>query len=95
MLAQATTSDVMMAPAADMFELGVEVQVLKRGTMFGVRGHKLYEIYKRYDGIDAIPSAERTKLEREVLGETLEVVWAETKHFWESPWSSGSHPRRA
>jgi len=84
MLAQATTSDVMMAPAADMFELGVEVQVLKRGTMFGVRGHKLYEIYKRYDGIDAIPASERAKLEREVLGETLDVVWTETKRFWEA-----------
>ncbi len=83
MLAQATTSDVMMAPAADMFELGVEVQVLKRGTMFGVRGHKLYEIYKRYEGIDAIPTAERARLEKDVLGETLDTVWAETKRFWE------------
>ena len=84
MLALATTSDVMMAPAADMFELGVEVQVLKRGTMFGVRGHKLYDVYKRYEGIHAIPVEERTKLEKDVLGESLEVVWAETKRFWEA-----------
>ena len=38
MLAQADLADVMMAPAADMFELGVKVQVLRRGTMFGRPG---------------------------------------------------------
>ena len=40
MLAKAGLADVVMAPAADMFELGVEVQVLKRGSMFGVRAKK-------------------------------------------------------
>ena len=30
MLAEAGLADVMMAPAADMFEMGVKVQVLKR-----------------------------------------------------------------
>ena len=46
MLTQAGLADVIMAPAADMFELGVEIQVLQRGTMFGTRAKKLYEIYK-------------------------------------------------
>src|SRR5262249_27851496 len=36
MLAQAQQADVAMAPAADMFEMGVKVQVLKRGTMVGM-----------------------------------------------------------
>ena len=30
-------ADVMMAPSADMFEMGVKVQVLKTGTMFAMR----------------------------------------------------------
>ncbi|MGH3921526.1 MAG: nitronate monooxygenase, partial [Pseudonocardiaceae bacterium] len=34
LLAQAGIADVIMAPAADMFELGVKLQVLRRGTMF-------------------------------------------------------------
>ena len=34
MLAEAGQADITMAPAADMFEMGVEVQVLKRGTTF-------------------------------------------------------------
>lgn len=82
LLAMASTSDVMMAPAADMFELGVEVQVLKRGTMFGVRGHKLYEIYKKYDSLDSIPTDERTRLEKEVFSKNLDAIWSETVSFW-------------
>ena len=40
MLAEAGQADVTMAPAADMFELGVKVQVLKRGTMFAHAGRQ-------------------------------------------------------
>jgi trans-AT polyketide synthase/acyltransferase/oxidoreductase domain-containing protein len=43
MLAEARQADVIMAPAADMFEMGVKVQVLKRGTMFSMRAAKLYD----------------------------------------------------
>ena len=49
MLAEAGQADVAMAPAADMFEMGVKVQVLKRGTMFAMRAAKLYELYRAYD----------------------------------------------
>lgn len=45
-------TDIMMAPAADMFEMGVKLQVLKRGTMFGMRSQKLYEIYENYNSIE-------------------------------------------
>ncbi len=44
MLAEAEQADVIMAPSADMFELGVKVQVLKRGTMFALRASKLLDI---------------------------------------------------
>ena len=40
LLAQAQMTDVIMAPAADMFEMGVKLQVLKRGTLFGMRSQK-------------------------------------------------------
>ena len=32
LLSQVSSTDIMMAPASDMFEMGVEAQVLKRGT---------------------------------------------------------------
>ena len=82
MLAQASMADVIMAPAADMFEQGVEVQVLKRGTMFGTRAHRLLKAYRAYDGIDAIPTDERASLEKQVLGASLDEVRERTRAFW-------------
>jgi len=82
MLAQATMTDVVMAPAADMFEQGVEVQVLKRGTMFGARAHRLFVAYRTYESLDAIPAAERAKLEKQVLGATIGEVRESTRAFW-------------
>ena len=41
LLAQVEQADTAMAPAADMVEMGVKVQVLKRGTMFPMRAAKL------------------------------------------------------
>jgi trans-AT polyketide synthase/acyltransferase/oxidoreductase domain-containing protein len=82
MLAEADQADVMMAPAADMFELGVNVQVLKRGTMFGVRARKLYELYRAYAGLEEIPAAQRAVLERDYFRAPLEEVWEQTRQFF-------------
>ncbi|PIG93477.1 PfaD family polyunsaturated fatty acid/polyketide biosynthesis protein [Gloeocapsopsis sp. IPPAS B-1203] len=78
LLAQAEMPDVMMAPAADMFEMGVKLQVLKRGTLFPVRAQKLYELYKNYDSIDDIPAVERDKLEKQIFRRSLDAVWQDT-----------------
>lgn len=64
MLAQAQQADVAMAPAGDMFEMGVKVQVLKRGTMFPMRAAKLYELYRAHDRLESIPAADRANLEK-------------------------------
>jgi len=82
MLAQADMADVTMAPAADMFEMGVEVQVLRRGTLFAVRARKLYELYRAYPSLEAIPAAEREKVERQMLRSTFEEAWESTRVFW-------------
>ena len=82
MLAEADVADVIAAPAADMFELGVNVQVLKRGTMFGVRSAKLYEAWHSNASLEAIPPEFRAKLERDVLHATFDEIWAETRSFW-------------
>lgn len=83
LLSQAQIADVIMAPAADMFELGVTVQVLKRGTLFGVRAKRLYELYNAYESLEAMPTDVRTRLEREVLGKPCEEIWAGTAAFFE------------
>jgi PfaD family protein len=64
MLAQAEQGDVTMAPAADMFEMGVTVQVLKRGTMFAMRASKLYEAYCAFNSIQEIPANMRAMIEK-------------------------------
>ncbi|WP_256478626.1 PfaD family polyunsaturated fatty acid/polyketide biosynthesis protein [Chroococcidiopsis sp. CCMEE 29] len=78
LLALAEMADVMMAPAADMFEMGVKLQVLKRGTLFPLRAQKLYELYKTYDSIEHIPTPEREKLEKQIFRRSLESVWEDT-----------------
>jgi PfaD family protein len=82
LLAQADTADIMMAPSADMFEMGVKVQLLKKGTLFPMRAQKLYDTYQAYDSIDAIPRADREKLERQVFRKPLEEVWSETVTYF-------------
>lgn len=82
LLAKASMADVMMAPSADMFEMGVKVQVLKTGTMFAMRATKLYELYSKYESIDQIPTEEREKLEKQVFCRPLEEIWAETVKFF-------------
>jgi hypothetical protein len=59
MLAEAGIADVGMAAPADMFELGVKLQVLNRGTMFSVRANKLYELYRDHASLEAIPAVSR------------------------------------
>ncbi|PLX91607.1 MAG: 2-nitropropane dioxygenase [Desulfuromonas sp.] len=82
MLAEARQADIAMAPAADMFEMGVDVQVLKRGTMFSMRAAKLYDLYRRYDSLDQIPADERDKLEKTFFRAPLNDVWTSTRAFF-------------
>lgn len=83
LLANVSQTDVMMAPASDMFEMGVELQVLKRGTLFGPRAKKLYEYYMKYESIDDIPAAEREKLEKQTFRKPLEEVWQGCIEFFQ------------
>ncbi len=83
MLVEAGQADVTMAPAADMFEMGVKVQVLKRGTMFAQRAAKLYELYRRHDRYDTIPAKERAHLEKDFFRRTFEEQWQSTRTFFE------------
>jgi len=82
LLAQAEMTDVSMAPAGDMFEMGVRVQVLKRGTMFPMRAQKLYELYTHYESWEAIPTGEREKLETQVFKKGFDSIWNDCEQFF-------------
>ncbi len=82
LLAQADLSDVVMAPAADMFELGVRVQVLRRGTMFAARASQLYDAYLTYSSLEEIPAPVRDRIEKDVLRSSFADAWTRTRRFW-------------
>jgi len=82
MLATADQADVAMAPAVDMFEMGVKLQVLKRGTMFPMRSNKLYELYRAYGSIEQIPQSERESLEKTIFKAPIETIWQQTREFF-------------
>jgi trans-AT polyketide synthase/acyltransferase/oxidoreductase domain-containing protein len=85
MLSDVELADTAMAACADMFELGVKVQVLRRGTMFPMRANRLYELYRSHDSLEAIPAATRAQIERTIFRASLDDVWASTRaHFAES-----------
>ena len=83
LLSQMEPHDVIMAPAADMFEMGVKLQVLRKGTMFPMRAQKLYEVYQSHSSLDEIPEKIRTQLESQIFQKSLEEVWADTESFFE------------
>ena len=82
MLAEAGVADVMMAPAGDMFEMGVKVQVLKRGSLFPVRAAKLYDFYKQYDSLEKVPVESIRALERDIFRRGIEEVWRDTREYF-------------
>ena len=64
-----------------MFDSGVKLQVLKKGTMFPSRALKLYELFISYPSIEALPEDVRLRLEKQVFRKTLAQVWEETVDF--------------
>jgi trans-AT polyketide synthase, acyltransferase and oxidoreductase domains len=82
LLAASAATDCDLAPAADMFEMGADVQVLRRGTMFAGKARQLREIYRRCDSIDDIPAAERAALETRTFQRPLEDVWDDCVRYF-------------
>lgn len=99
LLAEASATDVKMAPAADMFEMGVELQVLKRGSMFAMKAKKLHEYYRKYTSLEQIPLSERQKLESQVFKKPIDQIWKETQEYFskrdpEQIIRAQKHPKR-
>jgi PfaD family protein len=83
LLARAGPADMAMTAAGDMFEQGVKVQVLRRGTQMPQRGNQLYTLYRRHNAWEEIPAAERADLEENVLGQSFASAWAATRDYLE------------
>ena len=79
-LCKAGPADVMMAPAADMFEQGVKVQVLKRGTMFALRGERLYRLYRTGLAFEDMSAADQAWVET-ILKEPFAEAWQASRDY--------------
>ncbi len=97
MLSQVSVIDCGMGIAPDMFEMGAQVQVLTKGTLYAQRSKKLQQLYKRYSSIDEIPEADRNRLEKSIFKKTLDEVWIETEEYWrvhpKQPERAGRDPK--
>ena len=82
MLCQAEQADVAMAPAADMFEIGARVQVLKRGTLFPVRADKLFKLYRSHNSFDDIDEKSKQEIQEKILQSGFEEAWTSTEKFF-------------
>lgn len=82
MMTSAGMADVMMAAAADMFELGVKLQVLKRGSLFGSRANKLYSTYKTFNSLEEIPQQIKEDIEQQILRASFSEIWEQTKKYF-------------
>jgi trans-AT polyketide synthase/acyltransferase/oxidoreductase domain-containing protein len=82
MLEGAGIADCASTACADMFEQGVKVQVLRKGTMMPQRGNYLYKLYSSYPSLDALPAADILRLEKDIFRASLAKIWAETKAFF-------------
>ena len=81
-LAETAMADVTMAPCADMFEMGAKVEVIKKKTMYAQNAQKLYEYYVKYPSFDAIPAADRDRIEKKILKDSFDNIWRGTKEYF-------------
>lgn len=81
LLATLDVQDTTYAPAGDLFELGARVQVVRRSTLFPARANKLYQLYRRYDGLDEIDAPTRQTLQERYFRRSFDDIWAETSAY--------------
>ncbi|WP_055546113.1 ACP S-malonyltransferase [Streptomyces kanamyceticus] len=67
LLQELDVHDVALAPAPEMFELGVRAQVVKRGVFLPARAGKLHELWRRHDSLDDIDAPTRRQIEEKFL----------------------------
>ena len=81
-LHQINVQDTAYAPAADMFEFGSRVQVVRKGVFFPARANKLYDLYRHYDSWDDIDPKTRRQIEDRYFRCSFEDAYSETKVFF-------------
>lgn len=71
--------DTEYAPAADMFEIGGKVQVVKKGLLFAARANRLQGLYHHFDSLDALPLLMQRQIQEKFFKRSFEEVWREVE----------------
>jgi trans-AT polyketide synthase/acyltransferase/oxidoreductase domain-containing protein len=79
LLQQMSVQDTEAAPAGEAFELGGKVRVLRRGLFFARRAHRLHELYRFHESLDAIDAPTRGQLEGRYFRKTFDEVYEHVK----------------
>ena len=82
MLAKTAMADVVMAPSADMFELGAKVQVIKKGTMFPMNAGKLYELYAKHGSLEELSEKDKKALETRIFRHDFDTIWRFVEEYF-------------
>jgi len=83
LLCTANSADVIMAPAADTFERGGKVQVLRKHTMYSGRAEALFRLYRLYNSYFEIEKNIRNRLENQFFRASFEEIWSEVIRYYE------------
>ncbi|MER6581510.1 ACP S-malonyltransferase [Nonomuraea sp. NPDC001023] len=81
LLAGLDVQDTAYAPAGDMFEMGAQVQVARKGTLFPARANKLYQLYRQHGSLEEIDERTRRTIQDKFFRRSFEEVWEETRAF--------------
>lgn len=84
MLQEMDIHDTEYAPAGDMFEIGAQVQVMKKSVFFPSRANKLLSLYRHYASLEDIPPRTRHQLETTFFKKSFEDIWQETANYFRS-----------
>lgn len=75
MLVDMNLQDTTYAPAAEMFEMGARIQVLKRGLFFPARASKLFLLYQQYASLEELGEKNRRQIQEKYFKTSFEEVW--------------------
>ncbi|WP_435853620.1 ACP S-malonyltransferase [Streptomyces sparsogenes] len=78
LLQEVEVHDVALAPAPEMFELGVRAQVVKRGVLLPAKAGKLHELWRRHDSFEDIDAPTRRRIEEKFLHGSFHEAAAES-----------------
>jgi trans-AT polyketide synthase/acyltransferase/oxidoreductase domain-containing protein len=81
MLQAAEVQDTASAPSGDMFEMGAEVQVLRKGVLFPARANRLLELYRRHGSLDEVDAPTRRQLEQKYFRCGIDEVHERCRAF--------------